>query len=120
VIYLVPVMTRPDGYNPLGIQNFDPEWIARLGKTGQDCYDAIVNKDLSVLGASFNDCMVCWKTIFPHVVAHETIKMDLMELLAFYQEHCAGAMFSGCGGGYFYVASDKPVPGGFQIKVRIE
>jgi hypothetical protein len=117
-VYLVPVMMRPEGYNPLGRQNFDPEWIARLGKTGQDCFQAIVSKDLSGLGASFNDCMLCWQTILPDVVEHPTIDMDLLELLGFYQDHYAGAMFSGCGGGYFYVASDTPVPGGFQVKVR--
>jgi hypothetical protein len=30
-----------------------------------------------------------------------------------------GAMYSGCGGSYLYVASDTPVPGAFHIKVRI-
>jgi hypothetical protein len=62
--------------------------------------------------------MLCWQTILPDVVEHPTIDMDLLELLGFYQDHYAGAMFSGCGGGYFYVASDTPVPGGFQVKVR--
>jgi len=120
MVYLVPVITRPEGYNPLGRQNFDPEWVARLGKTGQDCFEAIVAKDLANLGASFNECMLCWQTILPDVVDHPTIKMDLMELLKFYQDNYAGAMFSGCGGGYFYVASETPVPGGFQVKVRTE
>ncbi len=120
VVYLVPVITRPDGYNPLGRQNFDAEWVARLGKTGQECFDAIVHRDLARLGASFNECMLCWQTILPDVVEHSTIPMDLMTLLKFYQDNYAGAMFSGCGGGYFYVASDTPVPGGFQVKVRTE
>jgi hypothetical protein len=31
----------------------------------------------------------------------------------------AGAMFSGCGGGYLLVVSEKPVPGAFQVTVRI-
>jgi hypothetical protein len=119
-VYLVPVLTRPDGYNPLGRQNFDPEWVARLGKTGQDCFEALIYKDLVGLGASFNDCMLCWQTMLPDVVEHPTIHMDLMALLKFYQANYAGAMFSGCGGGYFYVASDTPVPGAFQVKVRTE
>jgi len=120
VLYLVSVNMRPDGYNPLGRKNFDPEWIDRLGKTGQDCYDAIVSKDLNRLGASFNACMLCWQTILPDVVEHPTIKFDLMGLLKFYQEKYAGAMFSGCGGGYFYVISEESVPGGFQVMVRVE
>ncbi len=27
-------------------------------------------------------------------------------------------MYSGCGGGYLYVVSEDPVPGGFQVRVR--
>jgi hypothetical protein len=30
-----------------------------------------------------------------------------------------GAMYSRCGGGYLYVVSEEPVPGGFQVKVRV-
>lgn len=120
VLYLVPMNQRPDGYNPLGRKNFDPQWVARLGKSGRDCFDAIISKDLAGLGASFNDCMLCWETILPDVVEHPTLKLDLKALLRFYQENYPGAMFSGCGGGYMYVVSQTPVPGGFQIKVRTQ
>jgi hypothetical protein len=116
--YLVPVNTRPDGYYPLDIKNLTEEWVGKLGQTGKDCYDAIINKDVKALGASFNDCMECWMTMLPGTVKHHTIKIDLAELLKFYQEKYAGAMYSGCGGGYLYVASDVPVPGGFQVKIR--
>ena len=51
VIHFVPVGQRPEGYNPLGVKNLDPEWIRRLGQTGRDCYDAIVSRDLAGLGA---------------------------------------------------------------------
>jgi len=44
---------------------------------------------------------------------------DLMKLLNFYQERYHGAMYSGCGGGYFYIVADESVPGTFQVKVRI-
>ena len=118
-LYVLPVNMRPDGYHPLGRKNFDPQWISRLGQSGKSCYDAIVNRDLSVLGASLNECMLCWQTLLPDTVEHPTIKFDLIELLHFYQDKYAGAMYSGCGGGYLYVASDKPVPGGFLIKVKV-
>jgi len=29
-------------------------------------------------------------------------------------------MYSGCGGGYLYVVSAEPVPGGFRVKVRVK
>ena len=37
----------------------------------------------------------------------------------FYQSRYAGAMYSGCGGGYLYVISDEPVPGALKVHVRL-
>jgi hypothetical protein len=120
IMHIVPVAPRPDGYNPLETKNLDPEWIARLGQSGQDCYDAIVGMDLTALGASMNECMKCWETLLPGTVRHPTLRIDLVELLEYYQSRYAGAMYSGCGGGYLLVASEEPVPGAFKIKVRIK
>jgi hypothetical protein len=119
VLYMLPVTQRPDGYSPLGIKNLEPEWIRRLGRSGKVCYEAILAKDLPALGASMNECMACWQALLPHTVRHPKITVDLLALLGFYQSRYAGAMYSGCGGGYLYVVSDEPVPGGFQVKVRL-
>jgi hypothetical protein len=118
VFYLVPVNQRPEGYNPLGIKNLAPEWIRRLGQTGKDCYAAIVAKDIHALGAAMNECMQCWEAILPHTVRHPAITIDLKALLGWYQSRYAGAMYSGCGGGYLLVVSEEPVPGAFKVKVR--
>jgi hypothetical protein len=118
VISMVPVAPRPDRYNPLGVKDLAPEWIQRLGQSGKDCYDAIIAKDAGVLGASMNETMLCWEKILPHTVRHPTLTIDLMALWDYYRTTYAGAMYSGCGGGYLYVVSEKPVPGGFRVKVR--
>lgn len=119
VVHLLPVGQRPEGYHPLGEKNLDPQWIERLGQTGKDCYDAILAQDAKKLGASMNETMACWEAILPHTVRHPTIKTDLAGLLSFYQQRYHGAMYSGCGGGYFYIISDEPVPGTSQVKIRI-
>jgi len=119
VIHILPVAPRPEGYNPLETRNLEPEWIARLGQSGKSCYDAIAARDIQALGASMNECMLCWETILPGTVRHPTLQMDLMPLLEYYQGCYAGAMYSGCGGGYLFVASQTPVPGAFGVKVRI-
>ena len=119
MIYMIPVAQRPPRYSPLGKKNLDPDWIARLGQTGKDCYAAILACDSRALGASMNLCMTCWEKILPHTVRHPSITVDLMTLLGYYQNRYAGAMYSGCGGGYLYVVSEEPVPGAFQVKVRI-
>ena len=119
VLHLLPVEPRPEGYNPLDVKHLNPEWIARLGQTGKDCFDAIRRMDIEALGASLNDCMVCWEKILPHIVRHPTLKVDLKAILRVYQQRYSGAMFSGCGGGYLLVVSRKPVPGTFQVTIRI-
>jgi len=118
-IHILPVAPRPEGYNPLETRNLEPEWIARLGQSGKSCYDSIVARDIQALGASMNECMLCWETILPGTVRHPALQMDLMPLLEYYQGRYAGAMYSGCGGGYLYVASERSVPGAFGVKVRI-
>ncbi|MBZ5581863.1 MAG: hypothetical protein LAQ30_06595 [Acidobacteriia bacterium] len=119
ILHLVPINQRPEGYSPLGVKNLDPGWVRRLGQTGKDCYRAIADRDLRGLGASMNECMVCWETILPQTLFHPTIKIDLKALLGSYQARYAGAMYSGCGGGYLFVASAEPVPGSLHVTVRI-
>jgi hypothetical protein len=120
VIHILPVAPRPDGYDPLETKNLQPDLIARLGNSGKACYDAIMARDIRALGASMNECMLCWEKILPCTVRHRTLKVDLLGLLEYYQSKYPGAMYSGCGGGYLYVASETPVPGAFHIKVRIK
>jgi hypothetical protein len=119
VVHVIPVAPRPQGYAPLGVKNLAPKWIAALGQSGRDCFDAIVARDIKGLGQSMNRCMKCWETLLPHVVRHPTIEIDLLGLMEYYQSRYSGAMYSGCGGGYLYVVSDEPVPGAFKVQVRI-
>jgi hypothetical protein len=117
-LHLIPVEPRPPGYNPLGKKNLTSKWVAKLGQAGADCYDAIVAMDADALGASLNLNMKCWETLLPHTVRHPLLREDLPSLLAAYQNEYPGAMYSGCGGGYLIVVSQKPVPGAFRVKVR--
>jgi hypothetical protein len=118
-LHLIAVEPRPDGYNPLGVKNLDSRWVARLGQSGRDCYNAILNRDVQVLGAALNLNMKCWETLLPDVVCHPLLRVDLMSLLKAYQRQYPGAMYSGCGGGYLIVASERPVPGAFRVNIRI-
>jgi len=118
VLYVLPVNQRPPGYSPLGEKKLDPDWIQRLGQTGKDCFAAATNMDARALGASFNECMLCWETLLPQTVRHPLLSVDLVGLMRCYQSRYFGAMYSGCGGGYLYVISDEPVPGALKIHVR--
>ena len=99
VLHLIPVEPRPDGYGPLGIKNLEPKWVAKLGQSGQDCYNVIVKMNAKALGTSLNLNMKCWETLMPHIVRHPALRVELMPILKAYQQQYLGAMYSGCGGG---------------------
>jgi hypothetical protein len=118
-IKIVPVVQRPVGYSPLGTKNLDPSWVERLGRSGRDCYDAILGRDLPALQASMTECMLAWEALLPATLRHPLITVDLVGLLEYYRKEYGGAMYSGCGGGYLYVATDRSVPGSFGFRVRL-
>jgi hypothetical protein len=120
VLHLIPVEPRPHGYSSLGIKNLEPKWLARLGQSGKDCFNAIVKMDALLLGVSLNLNTKCWETLLPQVLRHPLIRVDLTGLLRAYQRQYFGAMYSGCGGGYLIVVSNEPVPGGFKVNVRLK
>jgi hypothetical protein len=119
VLHLLPVEPRPEGYSPLRQQNLESKWVARLGQSGKHCYAAIVHMDATRLGAALNLNMQCWERLLPDTVRHPLIRIDLMSLLKAYQRRYLGAMYSGCGGGYLIVVSNKPVPGSLKVNVRV-
>ncbi len=120
VVWLLPIAPRPEGYDPLLAKNLDPHWVRWLGRSGKDCFDAILARNVVALGASLNACMAGWEALLPHTVHHPALQTDLKAMLEDYQSWYAGAMYSGCGGGYLVVASEDPVPLGLKIKVRTE
>ena len=120
VIHMIPVNQRPAGYNPLEVKNLDPEWIRRLGESGKACYQAISDRNTLDLGESLNECIRCWAALLPHTLRHSTIRIDLAAILQQYQSRYAGAMYSGCGGGYLVVISEEPLPDAIQISVRLK
>jgi hypothetical protein len=120
VLHILPVCPRPAGYDPLFVQNLLPDWIARLGQTGHDCFSAILRRDPQALGAAMSATMDCWKVLLPGNFEHPSLTMDLLSLLGYYQAHFCGAAYSSCGGGYLYVVSEQPIPGAFHPIIRAE
>lgn len=117
-IKIVPVASRPAGYSPLGVKRLEPSWVRRLGASGKDCFDAIVGRDLKGLQASMRECMLAWEALLPQTLRHPVVSVDLPGLLDFYRGRYGGAMYSGCGGGYLFVATQEEVPGSIGFRAR--
>ena len=112
---------RPEGYNPFdGGRHATKKIVSQLAQSGLDCFSAIEDMDVKKLGSSFNLCSTAWKQMLPAIFEHPVIKVPVMKRLRYYQRKYAGAMPSGCGVGYIYVASSEPVEGGFQIQVKTD
>jgi cytidyltransferase-related domain len=114
VIHLVPLEPRSDGYDPLKIMNLEKHIVKELGKAGEGCWNAIIKRDVVMLGRSMTDTLMAWKKMLPLTVPDWV----LVELKTRYLPFYPGAITSGSGGGYMMVASEKPVPGAIKVRVR--
>lgn len=114
VIHLIPLAPRPCGYDPLVEQHLKPEFIKELGDSGKKCYEAIVTKNVKMLGESMTESFYAWKKILPYTVP----EWVLDEMESKYISKYDGAITSGCGGGYAVVASEEPIEGALKIKIR--
>lgn len=114
VLKLVPLQPRPEGYNPLIAQNLNKTVVKRLGVSGKVCYEAIMKKDVQLLGEAMKETFTCWKEMLPETVPGWIMK----EMEEVYFPKYAGAITSGSGGGYVIVPSEDPVDGALDVKVR--
>jgi len=114
VINLLPLEPRPEGYDPLKIMNLEKKLIKELGEAGDNCWQAIISKDINGLGKSLTDTFLSWKKILPLTVPDWVMN----EMATKYINNYPGAITSGSGGGYVIVVSEKPVEGAVRIKIR--
>lgn len=119
VIHVLPVAQRPSGYSPLVEKHIEPLFVRKLGESGKLCYDSILARDLPGLQRSFVECTEAWAALLPATLKHPSIQVDLVGIRNWYSWRYGGAMYSGCGGGYLFVATTEPVPGSFQVSIRL-
>lgn len=114
VLHFVPLIPRPEGYNPIQKRNLDGKLIKRLGDSGVLCYDAILKKDVNLLGEAMKESFLVWREMLPCTVPDWV--MEEMENVYF--PRYSGAITSGSGGGYIVFPSDDDVEGTMKIRIR--
>ncbi|TWT49640.1 bifunctional heptose 7-phosphate kinase/heptose 1-phosphate adenyltransferase [Rubripirellula amarantea] len=112
VIWMVPLRERTDGYDPLLEQDLSRANISGLARSSELAMKAVRSKSTEMLGEALLLTLDAWRKMLPLTVPDE------FEPFFKKFDATAGYNMSGCGGGYLIVISDKPVEGGFQIRVR--
>jgi hypothetical protein len=81
-----------------------------------NCYDAILKKDISLLGQAMKDSFLVWSEMLPYTIPSWVMKEMEQKIFTFY----SGAITSGSGGGYIIVPSENAVQGALRVSVRWE
>jgi cytidyltransferase-like protein len=114
VLHLIPLIPRPEGYNPLVEKILTTENVKELGGAGNLCWEGIMERDVNKLGAGMKQTFLSWKKMLPYTVPDWVSE----EMETNWFPNYPGAITSGSGGGYVIVASDKEIPGAMKIKVK--
>lgn len=119
VLWLVPLgvdHSRQKGYDPLISKDLTESNVEKLADASEAVWSAILKCDAAGFGKGLTETLKAWKLILPN-----TVPTNLDPIWQKYDAETHGCLFTGCGGGFIMVVSDKrPSDNAFQIKINDE
>jgi cytidyltransferase-like protein len=113
-LYLVSLGPRKNGYDVLARTNIDKQGAQALAKATEECWEAILHKDLPAFGIAFTRSFEAQVKMFP-----EMADDSIYEMIAKYKDLALGWKVSGAGGGgYLILVSEEIIPRAIQVKIR--
>lgn len=113
-IYFKTLWPREDGYNVFDGYDITAQKAKNLAQAAENCWNALLNKDIDNFGRYFTDSFRAQLAMFPRMSSPEIEKV-INEM----EPKVKGYKLSGAGGGgYLIMISDKPVENAFRIKIR--
>ncbi len=113
-LWLIPLYPRHDDFDVLSGTNINKKSAEKLSRAAEDCWQAILNKDLIAFGKAVTDSFNAQIEMYPNMVS-----ADIMETLDKYKKQSSGWKLNGAGGGgYFTFVSEKPIENAIQIRIR--
>lgn len=113
-LYLVTLGPRVSTYNVLDNTQINAERAKALADAADQCWDAMLNRDLAAFGKAFKASFEAQIAMFPNMMDE-----DIWKVIEQYSSRALGWKLSGAGGGgYLILVSDKPVENAIQIKIR--
>ena len=113
-LWLVPLAPRDNKYDVLAETNIDAQGAKRLAQAADDCWNAIINKDVDAWGKATTESFDAQVAMFPNMVTDHVYKA-----INEYKEHVKGYKITGAGGGgYLVLINDTPIEEAIQIRIR--
>ncbi len=113
-LYLVSLGPRHGDYEVLANTRIDRNGAKALADAADDCWDAILRRDLVAFGDAVRRSFEAQIAMFPDMV-----NQAILELIDTYRAQTLGWKLSGAGGGgYLVLVSDKPIPDSMRVIAR--
>ena len=111
---LVTLGPRVSQYDVLAGTDITPEKARNLAEATDDCWNAIIARDVIAFGDAFRRSFEAQVAMFPNMAGPE-----IYEIIGKYKDQAAGWKLSGAGGGgYLILVTDQPVKDSIRIKIR--
>jgi cytidyltransferase-like protein len=111
---LVTLGPRDGNYVVLSDTDINDHKAERLANAADECWSAILAKDLTGFGAGFTESFEAQVSMFPHMA-----DSALRGVIEKYRSHALGWKLSGAGGGgYLILVAERRIPGTMGIKIR--
>ncbi len=115
-LYLITLGPRESDFDVLENTDITPANAKALKAAAEECWNAILAKDLAEFGAYFKASFEAQIKMFPNMVYSE-----IFSVIEKYKSLSCGWKLSGAGGGgYLIFVAPKPIEGAIKIKIRRE
>ncbi len=113
-ICLIPLGPRASHYNVLDNTNINREKVVALSEAAENCWKAILNKNINDFGLYMRKSFEAQIAMFPNMAYKE-----IFDTIEIYHERVKGWKLSGAGGGgYLIFVTDGPLENALQIRIR--
>ncbi len=113
-LFMLQLFPRKDQFDVLSETEIDLENVKALSNAANNCWNALLRKDLKAWGQATTDSFNAQIKMFPRMIDSE-----ILSVLDKYKDKVQGWKLCGAGGGgYFVFVSETPVENTFGIRIR--
>lgn len=113
-LFMVLLWPRPAGFNPLEGAQLNAENVLNLTNAAENCWPAILNRDLAQFARYFQASFEAQTKLFPAMY-----NAEIDRVISGYKDQVLAWKLAGAGGGgYLAVVAGQQLPGTMKVKIR--